>query len=332
MKRLLLLFIPVCMAFVSCVPSRMHNELKAKKAACDEENEGLKAANLQLSTRQAELQSMVDELKSKLAALESDTAIAGVALRSAKESYEKVNAQYQALLKDGPNAASNAEATRKLIRDLQQTQEELQRKEDELTKKARTLGEKEASLKEISGELDAKNRRLAELEQMLAAKDSAVKALRNSVSNALLGYKDKGLTVEMKNGKVYVMMEERLLFATGSTVVDPKGVEAIRDLGKVLETNTDINILIEGHTDNVPMKGTGEIRDNWDLSVMRATSVVKILLSNSKVNPLRLTAAGRGEFMPVDKANTADARKKNRRIEIILTPQLDEILKLLETH
>lgn len=332
MKRLLLLFIPVCMAFVSCVPSRMHNELKAKKAACDEENEGLKAANLQLSTRQAELQSMVDELKSKLAALESDTAIAGVALRSVKESYEKVNAQYQALLKDGPNAASNAEATRKLIRDLQQTQEELQRKEDELTKKARTLGEKEASLKEISGELDAKNRRLAELEQMLAAKDSAVKALRNSVSSALLGYKDKGLTVEMKNGKVYVMMEERLLFATGSTVVDPKGVEAIRDLGKVLETNTDINILIEGHTDNVPMKGTGEIRDNWDLSVMRATSVVKILLSNSKVNPLRLTAAGRGEFMPVDKANTADARKKNRRIEIILTPQLDEILKLLETH
>ena len=167
---------------------------------------------------------------------------------------------------------------------------------------------------------------------MLAAKDSAVNALRNSVANALLGYKDKGLTVEMKNGKVYVMMEERLLFATGSTVVDPKGVEAIRDLGKVLEKNGDINILIEGHTDNVPMNGSGEIKDNWDLSVMRATSVVKILMANSKINPVRLTAAGRGEFMPVDKANTAEARRKNRRIEVILTPKLDEILKLLETH
>lgn len=332
MNRLVYLLFAVSLAAVSCVPSRLHNELKAKKAACDEENEGLKATNLQLSMKQAELEAVLTDLKERIAALEADTAVLGPAWRSSKEAYEKVNAQYQALLKDGPNAASNSEATRKLIRDLQQTQEELQRKEDELTKKARVLSEKEASLKEVSGELEAKNRRLAELEQMLAAKDSAVKALRNSVSNALLGYKDKGLTVEMKNGKVYVMMEERLLFATGSTVVDPKGVEAIRDLGKVLETNPDINILIEGHTDNVPMKGTGEIRDNWDLSVMRATSVVKILLSNSKVNPLRLTAAGRGEFMPGDKANTAEARKKNRRIEIILTPQLDEILKLLETH
>lgn len=122
------------------------------------------------------------------------------------------------------------------------------------------------------------------------------------------------------------------MFATGSIVVDPKGVEALHDLGAVLEKNPDISILIEGHTDNVPMKGAGEIKDNWDLSVMRATSVVKILLTQSKVSPLRLTAAGRGEFVPVDKANTAEARKKNRRIEIILTPRLDEILKLLETH
>ena len=184
----------------------------------------------------------------------------------------------------------------------------------------------------MSNDLRAKNKRLTELEEMLAAKDSAVRALRNSVSAALLGYKDKGLSVEMKNGKVYVMMEERLLFASGSTVVDAKGVDALRDLGKVLEKNNDISILIEGHTDNVPMNGSGEIRDNWDLSVMRATSVVKILMANSKINPLRLTAAGRGEHLPLDKANTADARKKNRRIEVILTPRLDDILKLLETN
>lgn len=112
----------------------------------------------------------------------------------------------------------------------------------------------------------------------------------------------------------------------------PKGVDALRDLGKVLEKNSDISILIEGHTDNVPMNGSGEIRDNWDLSVMRATSVVKILLGNSKISASRLTAAGRGEHMPADKANTTEARKKNRRIEVILTPRLDDILKLLETN
>lgn len=332
MKRLFLLLIPVCIAVVSCVPSRMHNELKAKKAACDKENEELKAANLQLNTKLSELQATVEELKSRVSGLEADTSRLGTDYRETRDAYDKLNAQYQALLKDGPNAVSNTEATKKLIRDLQKTQEELQRKEDELVKKAKSLAEKEANLQSMSGELDAKNRRLAELERILAAKDSAANALRNSVSNALLGYKDKGLSVEMKNGKVYVMMEERLLFATGSIVVDPKGVEALRDLGTVLEKNPDISILIEGHTDNVPMKGAGEIKDNWDLSVMRATSVVKILLSNSKVSPQRLTAAGRGEFIPVDKANTVEARRKNRRIEIILTPKLDEILKLLETH
>ncbi len=332
MKRLFILLIPVCLAAVSCVPSRMHNELKAKKAACEKENEELKAANLQLNTRQSELSAMVEDLKAQVAALKSDTATCGSKVRSLQDTYDKLNATYQQLVKDGPASAANSEATRKLIRDLQKTQEELQKREDELTKKAKALAEKEAALGTVSAELSEKNQRLAELEQMLASKDSAVNALRNSVANALLGYKDKGLTVEMKNGKVYVMMEERLLFATGSTVVDPKGVEAIRDLGKVLEKNGDINILIEGHTDNVPMNGSGEIKDNWDLSVMRATSVVKILMANSKINPIRLTAAGRGEFMPVDKANTADARRKNRRIEVILTPKLDEILKLLETH
>jgi len=150
--------------------------------------------------------------------------------------------------------------------------------------------------------------------------------------NALSGYADKGLSVEMKNGKVYVMLEERLLFATGSIVVDAKGVDALKDLSKVLEKNPDINILIEGHTDNVPMKGTGDMKDNWDLSVMRATSVVKIITGNSKVSPTRLTAAGRGEFIPLDKSNTVEGRKKNRRIEVILTPKLDEILKVLETN
>ncbi|MBL0098564.1 MAG: hypothetical protein IPP46_20335 [Bacteroidetes bacterium] len=235
MKRLIPLLILIAIISISCVPSRMHNELKAKKSACDKENEELKAANLQLNTRQGELSAMVEDLKIRIKALESDTTIKGQELRDLRGNFEKLNNTYQTLLKDGPNATSNTEATRQLIRDLQKTQEQLQKKEDELSRKAKMLSLKEDSLSLISGELSMKNRRLAELEQILASKDSAVKALRNSVAKALLGYQDKGLSVEMKNGKVYVMMEERLLFATGSTVVDPKGVEAIRDLGKVLE-------------------------------------------------------------------------------------------------
>jgi chemotaxis protein MotB len=130
---------------------------------------------------------------------------------------------------------------------------------------------------------------------------------------------------------VYVSLEERLLFQTGSTVVDQKGEEALKQLSKVLEKNPDINVLVEGHTDDVPITG-GPIKDNWDLSVMRATAVVRILSSNKKVKPSQLTAAGRSEYFPIDKSNTADARKKNRRTEIILTPKLDELLKALESN
>ena len=148
----------------------------------------------------------------------------------------------------------------------------------------------------------------------------------------MLGFEGKGLTITQKNGKVYVSLDESLLFASGSTKVEDKGVEAIKKLAKVLEQEQEINILVEGHTDDVPMKGSGDIKDNWDLSVMRATSIVKIITGNSKVNPIRITAAGRGEYFPIDPSKTAEARKKNRRTEIILVPKLDELLKVLETN
>lgn len=332
MNKLFLLLGIVTMLAMSCVPARLYDEMKAKKSSCDTENDSLKAMNLQLSTGNNELTAVNGDLKASIAQLTADTASLGTSLRNLQNSYKELNDTYQALLKDGPASQANSESTKKLIRDLQKTQENLQKREDEILIKERLLKEKKESLDKATAELKAKDARLFELERMLSAKDSSVRALRSSVEKALVGFTDKGLSVEMKNGKVYVMLEERLLFATGSIVVDPKGIEALKELGKVLEKNADINVLIEGHTDNVPMKGTGEIKDNWDLSVMRATSVVKILLTNSKINASRLTPAGRGEFSPIDKSNTAEGRKKNRRIEIILTPKLDEILKVLETN
>ncbi len=332
MKRILILVPLLAILIVSCVSPRMYDELKSKKEAGDKQNEELKAQNLALTTRDQELSSSVEDLKSQVKVLSADTAKMGVELRELQSQFASLNTSYQTLLKDGPASAANSEATKKLIRDLQKTQENLQKKEDELRIKEAALKTKKETLDAMSSELHEKDKRLAELEQILASKDSSVKALRNTVSNALIGFKDKGLTVEMKNGKVYVMLEERLLFATGSIIVDPKGVDALKELGKVLEKNQDINVLIEGHTDNVPMRGAGDIKDNWDLSAIRATSVVKILLTNPKVVPSHLTAAGRSEFAPIDKSNSVDGRKKNRRIEVILTPKLDEIFKVLETN
>ena len=156
--------------------------------------------------------------------------------------------------------------------------------------------------------------------------------LKEKVAKALKVYEGSGLTVTHKNGKVYVSMEEKLLFQSGKWEVDAKGQKAIKDLASVLEKNTDVNIMIEGNTDDVPYKGNGNVEDNWDLSTKRATAVLKILLSNSKIDPKRVSAVGRGEYQPMDNAKTSEARTKNRRTEIILTPKLDELFKILETN
>lgn len=177
-----------------------------------------------------------------------------------------------------------------------------------------------------------KEKKVDELQKILDRKDSTVNALKATVTDALVGFNNNGLTVEMRNGKVYVSLDESLLFASGSTKIDSKGADAIKKLAKVLEQNTDINVMVEGHTDDVAMRGSGEIKDNWDLSVMRATSVTKLLVSSATIDPKRITASGHGEFLPLVNAKTPEARKKNRRTEIILTPKLDELFKVLENN
>lgn len=317
----------------SCIPARQYDELKSKKSKCEEENEKLKASNLENSTRSKECAVQIDEDKKSIDHLKQDTTRLGTDIRRMNALYNSLTESYDKLTNNNEKLlASNQSETKKVINQLQMTQEELQKKEDELKQLERDLNAKQTNLTELSATLKSREAKLAELQQILASKDSSVAALKKTVNDALVGFTGNGLTVEQKNGKVYVSMEERLLFATGSTVVDKEGLGALKKLAKVLENNPDINVLIEGHTDNVPMKGAGEIKDNWDLSVIRATSVVKIITSNSKTNPLRLTAAGRGEFSPVATGNTAEDRKKNRRIEIILTPKLDEIFKVIETN
>jgi len=188
---------------------------------------------------------------------------------------------------------------------------------------------REDRVKAMQAELDIKGKNLAEVQAALRKNDSITNALRKAVSDALMGFEGKGLTVHMKNGKVYVSLEEKLLFASGKWDVSKDGVTALKDIAKVLEKNPDINVLIEGHTDNVPLNSQNQVSDNWDLSVMRATSIVKILLDNGKINPTRLVASGRGEFLPVEPNTSAANKAKNRRTEIILSPKLDELMQII---
>ena len=169
-----------------------------------------------------------------------------------------------------------------------------------------------------------------ELNAMIAQKEQKLNEIKLLVTNALHGLNGNGLSIEMKNGRIYVSLDEDLLFQSGRWEVDNRGVQALNRLANVLAQNKDIHIMVEGHTDDVPYKGTGNITDNWDLSVKRATSIVRILLNNRDIAPARITAAGRGEYMPVATGRTADARKKNRRTEIILSPNLDELMKIFE--
>lgn len=317
----------------SCVPSRQFEDIKTRQKQCEENVAQLKTETQDLSTKNTELASQNAKLQKDVNALEKDTSVLGMSYRRAASLYDELTKSYDKIAANNDKlVSSNSEETKKMIAKYNTAQEELQKKEDALKKLEKTLSDKETNLDKLNVELQQREGKVRELQGILNKKDSVVLALKNTVSDALLGFKDKGLTVTQKNGKVYVSLEERLLFASASIVVDPKGQEALKQLAKVLEKNTDINVLIEGHTDNVPYKTGGAIKDNWDLSVMRATSVVKIITVNSKVAPVRLTAAGRGEYLPLDTDNTSEAKKKNRRIEIILTPKISELLKVLETN
>jgi len=187
-------------------------------------------------------------------------------------------------------------------------------KSEELIAKEKLLTEREKTLEEMN--------------RVIARQDSITKRLNSILRNALLGFNSDELSVEIKNGKVYVSMSDKLLFKSGSSAVEAKGKEALKLLGGVLDKNVDIDILVEGHTDNVPIK-TSVYKDNWDLSVARATSIVRILATDYKIAPTRMTASGKGEFFPKADNDTPEGRAKNRRTEIILSPKLDELMKLL---
>ena len=294
----------------SCVSKKIYTDLESKYADLKKENRSLSDEN--------------DDLLKAKSQLELDRDAQNKELEKIKSEREKLQADYAAL--------------NKKMDVLQDSYTALEKNSNEalkanLAKNRELLEQLEAKGKALASEqerLDASGKRLSELEALIAAKEASMRKLKETLSNALNGFEGKGLTVEQKNGKVYVSMENKLLFKSGSWAVNSEGKTAVVEVGKVLGDNPDISVLIEGHTDDDPYAGSGPIADNWDLSTKRATAIVAILSENKSINKQNLTAAGRGEFSPLGSNATAEGKAKNRRIEIILTPRLDAIAEMLK--
>ena len=281
----------------SCVSTRIFNDLESRYAL-------LKNNYTQQTKTIEKIKNDLDELNKKYKAQEKSLSLTYDSLRAKKQSLEKLKTSLE-LLKENSESA-----LRVRISENEKLMERISERENQLADKIT---------------------RVDDLERLISQQKELMQGLKEKLSNALLNYEGKGLSVEAREGKVYVSMENKLLFQSGSWDVETKGKSALASLGEVLSDNPDISILIEGHTDNVPFTGRGSIKGNWDLSTKRATSIVNILLENPEILPQNLTAAGRGEYLPIAPNSTREGRSANRRIEVILSPQLDKITQIINT-
>jgi chemotaxis protein MotB len=317
---------------------KKYKELQDKRDKAEVENLKLKDENRQLKTLDNELSSKLAIMEKQLSAIKKDTTNLGKKYRYVAGSYRELSKNYNDLLKKHNDLlAGNEKETKRILSELQQAQADLMRREDSLAVLEKDYTAKKAELDKLARDLAAaqtllgqKEEAYNELKAEVEKKDSIMNALKNSVSDALSGFENNGLTITRRNGQVYVSMDEKLLFPSGSFTVNAKGKEALIKLAKVLENNKDIKILVEGHTDSIPYRGSGNLKDNWDLSVKRATSIVRVLIANSNINPTQVTAAGRSEYLPVAPNTTKEGRAKNRRTEIILQPNLEKLYQLVK--
>lgn len=303
----------------SCVSSKKYGELESRNANLLRENRALNEDLESFTKSNKDLDNELTGLKTDFETITTERNELMQKLEALQRNYSNLEDSYDALEKNSSAAiADNSRQNRELLAQLDE--------------KEAALIQERTRLEKLEKDLAGRSLRINELESVIAAKDAKMNALKNAVSNALTNFEGKGLSVVQKDGKVYVSMENKLLFQSGSWAVNSEGRKAVQQLGAVLANNPDIAVLIEGHTDNVPYGGSGQLKDNWDLSTKRATSIVQILKENSNIDPQNLTAAGRGEFAPIASNDSENGKAKNRRIEVILTPKLDEITKLLNEN
>ena len=318
MKKVHLLIVLSFILF-ACVPAKKYNDLVAREKQCSEELEKYKASSIEFEGKYKDIETRYDVAKKEIAGLIEDTTEISSKLQLLKIQYDKLADENDVLqTKFDKLRLSGAKETAGLQSEIEAKNLELQRKQD-------ALDAQEAELALKSKLLADREQRVNELEEAIKRKDDAVKALKTKVANALKGFENKGLTVVQKNGKIYVSLEAKLLFNSGSTTVEAEGKKALIDLAKVLETEKEIEIIVEGHTDTDKFTSSTSPKNNWELSVLRSTAVVEIMTGNSKMDPKQLMAAGRSEFIPVDPKDKA----KNRRIEIIISPNLNELFEII---
>ncbi len=366
MIKKFLLFAAIVALAVACVPSKKYKEAEQSAKKYQEQAEDCKVDVAQLKKRVAQLQSDIEQLEADKHSLEQDTTLYGMKNKTLLNTLAILendlralaarlgdDPEYKALMKhlmqmqdqlvssedkrlDTEMAIAEQrkqlEATEQALaeseRSLSESALALENKNAELANKDAELADKDAELASARQSIEEQAARLREMEAALRAKEQAMSDLRNKIAKALVDFSSDELTVHQKDGKVYVSLEEQLLFASGRYDVNEKGVTALNKIASVLANQTELDIVVEGHTDNVPYHGQ-VIVDNWDLSVKRATSVLRILIADGQIPTSRIQATGRADSCPVDAANTAEARRKNRRTEIILAPNLDQIMSML---
>jgi chemotaxis protein MotB len=324
MKNLfsLLPFFIVLLLLSACVPAKKYKDLLEREKVCSEELAKFKKSSGEYEALSKDLQTKFANASRDLAKLIQDTTALGSKYRLLIRDYNIIDGEYKSLQKSFDKLKNlSARETAELQNQLEAKNNELQIKEDALLKLDQELKEKQRLLIE-------REKRVNELEEAIRKKEAAVQLLKAKVANALRGFENQGLSVVQKNGKIYVSLEAKLLFKSGSTFVEEEGIRALVELGKALESEKDLEIIVEGHTDTDKLNSSASPKNNWELSVLRATSVVQILLNNSSMTPSQIMAGGRGEFLPIDVSDKA----KNRRIEVIISPNLNELFEIISNE
>ena len=317
---LLIVLAFILSTLTGCVTIKQFEELQASCEEIDKENTELRLNSQDSEIELTELKGQIATLQEAREILAADTSRMGRFVSEAEDELSRLRELNDALTdQNGGRLAALNEENRVLLEDVGRIRTELQTREDALLAL-------EADLAQRSADLEARSARVEELESLLEAREKAAEVLRKRLQSALLGFEGNGLTVEQRDGKVYVSLEAQLLFASGSAIVDDGGREILKKLGDVIATQSDLEIIIEGHTDTDKLSSTTIPRNNWELSVLRSTAVLDIIMSQPGVDPSVLTASGRGEYHPVDPEDKA----KNRRIEVILAPNLDALFDILD--
>jgi chemotaxis protein MotB len=315
---------------VGCVPAKKLEDLQVKYddlASKYQEMERLKSFS----------DSELEDLNTRYKNLAAEYKQAERECADQKAEFDKVERSYKILNENYENLLNSNENTKKDLRyELERLDKKLDEKKRELFAKESTLIEKENETNKLKKELDAleislreREKTVNELKSKLAAQEKAVSDLKNKLTESLIGYKNSGISVVEKDGRIYVSLDNSLLFQSGKTDIDWKGKTALLKVAESLKDIEDFDIMVEGHTDDVPMKST-TIQDNWDLSVLRATSVLRYLTTEGKMDPIKIIPSGRSKYIPINDAKTKEARAQNRRIEIILTPKLDQLMEIVK--